>query len=134
MPGRGLGMRTVAVFLLLVLFPAGAGAQDCLVLTPEQAVAHVREVFAGYDLEVVDQVPGAPPALAAPAAREFVAAVGATPVAKLGWTDVARFVALGIPALNYGPGDPNLAHAPDEHVELTKIVEGAQVLRRWLGR
>jgi succinyl-diaminopimelate desuccinylase len=58
--------------------------------------------------------------------------VGATPNAKLGWTDVARFAELGIPALNFGPGDPNLAHKQDEHVELPKIVAGADLLRRWL--
>ena len=45
---------------------------------------------------------------------------------------MARFAALGIPALNYGPGDPNLAHTPDEHVEIGKIVAGARVLREWL--
>jgi succinyl-diaminopimelate desuccinylase len=102
--------------------------------TPEQAVDHLREVFATYELEVLDQAPGALPGLGTQAAREFVAAVGAQPVAKLGWTDVARFAALGIPALNYGPGDPNLAHHPDEHVELAKVTEGAAVLRRWLAR
>ncbi len=102
--------------------------------TPEQAVDHLREVFAGYELEVLDEAPGAPPGLGAPAARDFVTAVGTPPMAKLGWTDVARFAALGVPALNYGPGDPNLAHHPDEHVELAKITEGAAVLRRWLAR
>jgi succinyl-diaminopimelate desuccinylase len=45
---------------------------------------------------------------------------------------VARFATLGIPALNYGPGDPNLAHRQDEHAEIDKIVEGAAVVRRWL--
>jgi succinyl-diaminopimelate desuccinylase len=100
--------------------------------TPEQAVAHVRELFAGHELEVTDVAPAAPPGLSTAAARDFLAAVGRPPVAKLGWTDVARFAALGIPALNYGPGDPNLAHAPDEHVELAKVTEGAAVLRRWL--
>jgi succinyl-diaminopimelate desuccinylase len=96
------------------------------------AEAHVREVFAGYELEVTDSAPGALPGLTTAPAREFLAAVGAEPAAKLGWTDVARFTALAIPALNYGPGDPMLAHAPDEHVEIGKIRDGAATLHRWL--
>ncbi|MFD0741830.1 succinyl-diaminopimelate desuccinylase [Phytohabitans flavus] len=96
------------------------------------ALAHVREVFNGFEIEVLDSAPGALPGLSAAPAREFVAAVGEAPVAKLGWTDVARFAALGIPALNFGPGDPNLAHAPDEHVEIGKIRDGAATLHRWL--
>ena len=83
-------------------------------------------------MEVTDSAPGALPGLDAAPAREFVTAVGAEPAAKLGWTDVARFAALGIPALNYGPGDPALAHAPDEHVEIGKIRDGAATLHRWL--
>jgi succinyl-diaminopimelate desuccinylase len=101
--------------------------------TPEQAEAHMREVFAGYAVTVADCAPGAPPGLTAEPARDFVAAVGTEPIGKLGWTDVARFAALGVPALNFGPGDPNLAHTRDEHVEIDKIRAGAQVLRRWLG-
>jgi succinyl-diaminopimelate desuccinylase len=100
--------------------------------TEPQAVAHVREIFAGFDVEVTDSAPGALPGLGAAPAREFLTAVGAEPAAKLGWTDVARFSALGIPALNYGPGDPALAHAPDEHVEIGKIRDGAATLHRWL--
>ncbi|GAB3157387.1 succinyl-diaminopimelate desuccinylase [Micromonospora sonneratiae] len=98
----------------------------------EQAQAHIREVFAGFEVEVVDSAGGALPGLTETPAREFLAAVGEAPVAKLGWTDVARFAALGIPALNFGPGDPNLAHAPDEHVEIGKIRDGAAILHRWL--
>ena len=98
----------------------------------QQALAHVREVFADFDVEVTDSAPGALPGLRAAPAREFLTAVGAEPAAKLGWTDVARFAALGIPALNYGPGDPALAHAPDEHVEIGKIRDGAATLHRWL--
>jgi succinyl-diaminopimelate desuccinylase len=100
--------------------------------TEKQALEHVQEVFDGYALELTDSAPGALPGLSAAPAREFLAAVGAEPAAKLGWTDVARFAALGIPALNYGPGDPLLAHAPDEHVEIGKIRDGAATLHRWL--
>ena len=100
----------------------------------KEALAHVQEVFEGFDLELTDSAPGALPGLTAAPAREFIAAVGAEPAAKLGWTDVARFAALGIPALNYGPGDPLLAHAPDEHVEIGKIRDGAATLHRWLGK
>ncbi|MER7005175.1 succinyl-diaminopimelate desuccinylase [Dactylosporangium sp. NPDC000555] len=96
------------------------------------AADHVREVFEGFEVEFVDSAPGALPGLDAPAARELLAATGRPPRAKLGWTDVARFAVLGIPGLNYGPGDPNLAHKQDEHVEIDKIVEGAEVMRRWL--
>jgi succinyl-diaminopimelate desuccinylase len=97
-----------------------------------QATAHLHEVLDGFDLEIVDSAPGALPGLGAAGAKGFIEAVGAAPKAKLGWTDVSRFAALGIPALNYGPGDPNLAHTREEHVEIEKIEIGAQVLRRWL--
>ncbi|GGK16921.1 succinyl-diaminopimelate desuccinylase [Pilimelia terevasa] len=98
----------------------------------ENALAHVREVFAGYPVAVVDVAGGALPGLDQPAARDFLAAVGDAPAAKLGWTDVSRFSARGVPAVNFGPGDPNLAHRRDEHVEIPRIVEGARVLRAWL--
>jgi succinyl-diaminopimelate desuccinylase len=99
---------------------------------PAEAEAHVREVFAGLDVRVTDASPGALPGLAAPAAREFLAATGTIPRAKYGWTDVSRFAALGIPALNYGPGDPNLAHTREEHVGVEKITSSVDVLRRFL--
>jgi succinyl-diaminopimelate desuccinylase len=99
---------------------------------PAAAEKHVREVFDGFDVTVTDAAPGALPGLSAPAAREFVAATGATPRAKFGWTDVARFAALGIPAVNYGPGDPNLAHTREEHVDTREITEVHATLRRFL--
>jgi succinyl-diaminopimelate desuccinylase len=96
---------------------------------------HVREVLDGVgiaELAVTDAAPGALPGLAAPAAAEFVAATGTTPVAKYGWTDVARFAALGIPALNFGPGDPNLAHTREESVEVPAVAAACDVLRAYL--
>lgn len=98
----------------------------------DEAEAHVREVFDGFELDVIDLSPAATPGLGAPAAREFLAASGAPPRAKYGWTDVARFAALGIPAVNYGPGDPNLAHTREEHVDVRRIREVTDVLRRFL--
>jgi len=97
-----------------------------------QARQHVCEVFAGFDIEFVDGVPGALPGLSQPAAREFLAVTNTAPTAKYGWTDVSRFAALGVPALNYGPGDPNLAHTREEHVDTTKITQCAQMLRKYL--
>ena len=96
------------------------------------AEAHLCEVFAGFVVEVVDSAPGARPGLHHPAAMEFVELVGQPPIGKFGWTDVARFASLGIPAINFGPGDPNLAHKPDEHVEITRIRAGAETLHSWL--
>ncbi|HEX6077034.1 MAG TPA: succinyl-diaminopimelate desuccinylase [Micromonosporaceae bacterium] len=98
------------------------------------ALAHLREVFDGYAVEALDSAPGALPGLAAPVARKFLAAVGQPPRAKQGWTDVSRFAALGVPALNFGPGDPDLAHKPEERVEIPRIRDCAEVLRHWLAK
>ena len=100
----------------------------------DEAADFVRAFFADADeVEIVDLAPGARPGLDAPFARRFVAAVGAEPRAKLGWTDVSRFSALGIPAVNFGPGDPLLAHADDERVPVAQIESVAAALRSWLG-
>lgn len=97
-----------------------------------QAEAHLREIFAGFDLTVTDFADGARPGLDLPEAAAFVAATGTVPFPKYGWTDVARFSALGIPAVNFGPGDPNKAHADDEAVEIDQIYACENALRSWL--
>lgn len=103
------------------------------------ALAHLREVFvdAGVcGMEVTDAADGARPGLDHPAAAAFVAAIGAVtgqaPRPKFGWTDVSRFSALGTPAVNFGPGDPLLAHRDDERCPAAQIVGCAEALRAWL--
>lgn len=98
----------------------------------EAAERVVRDVFTGFDIEIVDVAEGARPGLDAALAQDFVTAVGATPKPKYGWTDVARFSALGIPAVNYGPGDPHLAHHDEERVPLAQIDAVERGLRAWL--
>ena len=98
-----------------------------------EAEAFVREVLDGFEVVVTDSAPGALPGLAVPAARAFVDAVGGTANPKFGWTDVARFSGLGVPAVNFGPGDPTLAHRQDEHVPVEQLTRCETALRGWLG-
>ena len=98
----------------------------------EQAQDHVRAVFEGWDVRFTDGAAGARPGLADPAAASLLNVVGGVPRAKLGWTDVARFAALGMPAVNYGPGDPEIAHTRNEHVKIQEIAECEARLLAWL--
>jgi succinyl-diaminopimelate desuccinylase len=99
----------------------------------EEAEAAMRALFEPLGEFVLrDLSAGARPGLDDPLAREFLAAVGCEAKPKYGWTDVARFSALGIPAVNFGPGDPSLAHADDERVPLAQITACEEALRAWL--
>jgi succinyl-diaminopimelate desuccinylase len=100
--------------------------------TVAEAQQHIREVFGGFEVEFTDWAAGARPGLTDPAAAGLLAAVGGTPRAKFGWTDVARFAELGMPAVNYGPGDPEVAHSRGEHVPVAQIAEVEDRLRAWL--
>lgn len=103
---------------------------------PDRSIAdakeHVRELFAGHDLVFTDESPAARPGLDHPAAAAFVAAVGGEPRAKYGWTDVARFAELGVPAVNFGPADPGKAHADDEFCPVADLYTVRDALVRWL--
>lgn len=98
----------------------------------DTAHAHVRELFDGFELTLLDNAPGARPGLDLPAARAFVEALGVPVLAKQGWTDVARFSAMEIAAVNFGPGDPNLAHHDDERVPVAQLEAAEAALLRWL--
>jgi len=82
----------------------------------------------GDRIEVVDQAPGALPALDQLLVAALVRASGAVPRAKVGWTDVSRFAGRGLPAANFGPGDPLLAHRADEHVSRSSLDQVRAVL------
>lgn len=103
----------------------------------QQAHGHVFSVLATAgvgreQVEITDESAAARPGLDHPAAAAFVAAVGGTPQPKYGWTDVARFSALGVPAVNFGPGDALLAHTDDEHVSAGAVRDCLAALTRWL--
>lgn len=106
-------------------------------LTQEAAAKYVRALIGDQDVEtmVTDTAPGATPDMNHPFARVLSQIVhersGQSVRAKLGWTDVARLSQCAIPALNYGPGDPLLAHHDDERCSLSQIEECATVLKEW---
>ena len=97
-----------------------------------EAESAMRAFFDGFETVVSDSAPGALPGLSHPAAAAFVAAIGKEPQPKFGWTDVARFSALGVPAVNYGPGNPTVAHTKDEYVDLPLVHECEDRMRTWL--
>ncbi len=97
-----------------------------------EALAHLEEVFAGYEVGVTDSAPGGLPGLDRTATKEFIASLGLSVAPKFGWTDVSKFSELGIAALNYGPGDPQYAHKADEHVPAEQVRDVLRRLRAWL--
>ncbi|MFC5937936.1 succinyl-diaminopimelate desuccinylase [Corynebacterium choanae] len=108
---------------------------EVLELSPEQRVAPdaAPQLPDGTITYVIDDAcAGALPGLDQSAAAELVAATGETPRAKYGWTDVSRFAALGIPAVNFGPGDPSFAHKRDEQCPLWMITRVSEVLHDYL--
>ena len=95
-----------------------------------EAEAHVRSLFPDYDVEIVDNTAGAMPGLER--LTDLVALCGGRVAPKFGWTDVARFSAMGVPAVNMGPGDPSLAHARNEHVPVSQLVTCRDTVVAWL--
>ncbi len=98
----------------------------------EEATNYLRTLFPDSLFTVVDSAAGARPGMNSPEAQAFVAAVKASVNPKYGWTDVSRFSEMGIPAVNYGPGDPNKAHADDENVPASQIYACEAGLRNFL--
>lgn len=100
---------------------------------PSSARVALEEILApclgeGDVMEVTDSAPAAPPCLHDPWISSLLAASGEGPRAKLGWTDVAFFSEMSVPAANFGPGDPELAHTRDEHVDRSSLERARAVL------
>jgi len=102
--------------------------------TPGEAEAQVRELLDGADdIEILQAQVAAPPNLSDPLVDEFVSGLSLQVRPKLGWTDVARFAARGVPAVNFGPGDPEIAHTQGEFVTRESIEQCYAVLGRFVG-
>jgi succinyl-diaminopimelate desuccinylase len=108
--------------------------------TAVEAEAALRQILHGtYDesagdtWELLDAADGAPPSLGHPLLAALVASTGTEPRAKVGWTDVASFWEHGVPAANFGPGDPLLAHHPEERVTREQLERARAVLSALIG-
>jgi succinyl-diaminopimelate desuccinylase len=86
----------------------------------------------GDDFDVLDNAPSAAPAVSTKLVQGLVAATGSEPMAKVGWTDVATFTGFGVPATNFGAGNPLLAHSPDECITAQEVDAYYERLSAWL--
>lgn len=100
--------------------------------TPAEAEENMKKLFKDFNFQLLDVASGAPTGLNSELIKDFVSKIGTAIAPKFGWTDVARFAAAGIPAINFGPGDPNLAHHPDEAVKIKQIEDVFASLKDWL--
>jgi succinyl-diaminopimelate desuccinylase len=105
---------------------------------PDRSEAEAREhlrslVPDGTEVEITDSAPGAPARSDAPLLQRFIREAGLEARAKQAWTDVAQFAGRGVPAANFGPGIPELAHRRDESVPVANLVRAYQVLAAFLG-
>ena len=101
--------------------------------TVDDAIEQLRALLEDADaVDVLNASPAAPPNLTHPLVAEFVETLDLDVRPKLGWTDVARFASRGVPALNFGPGDPELAHTADELVNRASVDRAYEVLARFV--
>ncbi len=101
--------------------------------TIEQAKARVVALVGGRaDVRFIDESPAAMPYRDHPLVHALVAAGVRDVAPKQAWTDVARFSALGIAAVNFGPGENAQAHQKNESTSLALVHEGFEIVHRWL--
>ena len=97
-----------------------------------EAEQHIRDTFKGFTVTFTDNAPGAMPGLDRAALADLVSRVSGQVAPKFGWTDVARFSAMGVPAVNLGPGDPGLAHSRNEFVPVSQLQKCEETVFSWL--
>lgn len=100
--------------------------------TLNDAIKYIKSIFYNYKLSIIDAVNGAKPNLNLPIILNFLNQSKLIPMPKFGWTDVARFYQKGIPAINFGPGNPLLAHSDDEHIFIKDIYQCFNILKYWI--
>jgi succinyl-diaminopimelate desuccinylase len=101
--------------------------------TLAEAEARLRaRVPAEFELQVTDRAPAGRVCLDRPRVREFVERFGLPVAGKQAWTDVARFTAVGVPAMNFGPGLPGLAHSAGEYCPVANLGRVFDPLARFL--
>jgi succinyl-diaminopimelate desuccinylase len=102
--------------------------------SPADAEAFLRSLVPGEaSVEIVDLAPAALPRAESPLIRTLIAGHGLETRAKQAWTDVAQFAARGIPAVNFGPGIPELAHTVAESIPVANLVRSYEILDAFLG-
>jgi succinyl-diaminopimelate desuccinylase len=135
-PGLGPGEQATAVPVRNVI-PGAFTVNLNLRFAPSRSTADAERmvhdrVGERAEVTVVDRAPAAPPHRDELLVAAFVAAVDARVTGKQAWTDVARFAAVGVPALNYGPGLTAQAHQRGEFVPVDALVDASQRLERFL--
>lgn len=104
----------------------------------DEAEAQLRTLIAGMgpadgaEVVVTDRAPACPPSRTDPVVEAFITAAGAEVAPQQSWTDVARFAAVGVPALNYGPGITSQSHQRGEHVPIANLAPAREALGRFL--
>ena len=98
-----------------------------------EAAKFLIDTFSKYgDIKIKNTSNGALPNLQSQNVKDFISITGAEVTPKQAWTDIARFTKENIPAVNYGPGNPLLAHSPDEFVNTNQIVESYELIVKYL--
>jgi succinyl-diaminopimelate desuccinylase len=96
--------------------------------SPDAARARLRELCPGGELTIDSLAPSGAVATDSTRARALIAAGDLAVAPKQAWTPVAEFGLAGLPAVNFGPGDPPQAHRRDESVEIAALVRAYEVL------